>query len=102
MQEEKTMRITEVELQPQIPDQAEQFMADISAYHAALSEQTGEQNPDIVVNDLFAWTDPELHSDLRTAIWRKTDGNWGLEPIISDEGEARLVLRRVENKFHYM
>jgi hypothetical protein len=96
------MSIAEAELQPQVPNQVDQFMADITAYHAALSEKTSEENPDIVVSDLFAWTDPKLHSELRTAIWAKTDGNWSVSPVITDTGEAQLVLHREKNKFHYM
>ncbi len=83
-------------------DQVGEFMHDIDAYLEALKVETGKDNPDIVINELFARTNPDLHEELRAAIWSKTEGNWMVKPMLTEAGDYQLVLSQEEKMFHYM
>lgn len=94
------MNITEAE--PTRDELVDQFCADIEAYHVALKAETGNENPDIDVKELFDWTEPKYHEELRSAIWIKTDGDWSVTPKIDDTGSDKLVLNYNPNKYHHL
>lgn len=84
-------------------DQVKQFQTDIIAYHEALKIETGLENPSIPIDDLFAWTDMEYHSNLRSAIWAISEKDWTIGPEkSSSEGGFYLALSYTPGSFSFL
>ncbi len=83
-------------------DQIGQLQTDIIAYHEALKTETGLENPNVLIDDLFAWTGMEYHNDLRSAIWNLTEKDWSVTlDKNSPEGDFHLALSHTPGSFSY-